>query len=298
MFGYVRPLQAELKVRTLQQYRASYCGLCRTLGKRFGFAARFTVSYDLVFLYLLLSGTESLQKTEVCRCPAKPWRKCACAPFSAALDQAAAANVIMTYWKLDDAVHDEHGPRSIAARLGKLFLHGAYQRAERMTPELAKETQTRLHTLALLEERRAPEMDAYADAFSSILAAMADFFEKPELQRPAREVLYHVGRYLYLTDALDDLPKDMKNGSFNPLIPRFSIGAEGLSQEDRQYLLKTIDSSIGRAAAALELLPLKGCDEILHNIIYLGLPAVLKSVEDGSFHKKKNKTGGSYERSL
>ena len=54
MFGYVRPLRAELKVKTLEQYQAAYCGLCRTLGKEFGFAARFTVSYDLVFLYLLL----------------------------------------------------------------------------------------------------------------------------------------------------------------------------------------------------------------------------------------------------
>ena len=96
-----------------------------------------------------------------------------------------------------------------------------------------------------------------------------------------------MGRYLYLTDALDDLKKDLKQGSANPLILRFGIGESGLSEQDKQYLLSTIDVSLDLAAAALELLPLKGSDEILHNIVYLGLPAVLKSVADGTFHKKQ-----------
>lgn len=287
MFGYVRPLRAELKVRTLEQYQAAYCGLCQTLGRRFGFAARFTVSYDLVFLQLLLDGMQPASPPGACRCPARPWKRRRCAACSSAMEQAAAANVILTYWKLDDALHDERGVRRLGARLAKLALRRAYRRAERFAPELAQVTQQRLRQLAELEQRAAPEMDAYADAFSGILTEMADFFPEPELQRPARELLYHVGRYLYLTDALDDLPRDQKHGRFNPLVPRFTPGPEGLSPEDRQTLLLSIDQSLSRAAAALELLPLKGSDEILHNMIYLGLPAVLKSVKDGSFHRKK-----------
>ena len=48
MYGYIRPLKAELKVREYEAYHAMYCGLCRTLGRRYGFAARFLVSYDLI----------------------------------------------------------------------------------------------------------------------------------------------------------------------------------------------------------------------------------------------------------
>ena len=33
MFGYVRPLPDELKVRDLRVWREDYCGLCRCLGK-------------------------------------------------------------------------------------------------------------------------------------------------------------------------------------------------------------------------------------------------------------------------
>ena len=132
-------------------------------------------------------------------------------------------------------------------------------------------------------------MDRYADAFAQILRAMAELLPDEALRRPARELLYHVGRYLYLTDALDDLTGDLQKGRFNPLALRFQPAGDSLSAPDKAYLLESIACSLDQAAAALELLPLQCGDEILHNIIYLGLPAVLKSVADGSFHKQKKR---------
>lgn len=287
MFGYVRPLRAELKVKTLEQYQASYCGLCRMLGKEFGFVARFTVSYDLVFLYLLLDGMSPQAPRERCRCPAKPWRKKSCICQGQALRQAAALNIILAYWKLEDAIHDERGVRRRAAHLGKWCLRHAYRKAAAENETMANLVPKQLRRLSRLEAEKNPCMDCYADAFAQILCRMADLFPQPEYARPAQELLYHVGRYLYLTDALDDLEKDLKNDSANPLVYRFSVDCAGLRQEDKQYLISSIDRSLDLAAAALELLPLRGSDEILHNIIYLGLPAVLKSVADGTFHKNQ-----------
>ena len=40
MFGYIRPLECELKVRDQALYRAYYCGLCKTIGRRYGQVAR------------------------------------------------------------------------------------------------------------------------------------------------------------------------------------------------------------------------------------------------------------------
>ena len=58
MFGYVVPLRGELKVWELDAYQAAYCGLCHTLGRRYGFLPRLLLSYDFAFLAMLLS-TES-----------------------------------------------------------------------------------------------------------------------------------------------------------------------------------------------------------------------------------------------
>ena len=62
MFGYIRPRRDTLLVRDYDRYRAAYCGLCRALGKRCGFAARFLVSYDMTFLYLLFRAPADLNE--------------------------------------------------------------------------------------------------------------------------------------------------------------------------------------------------------------------------------------------
>ena len=56
MFGYVRPVKCELKIKEWDMYQALYCGLCHALKERCGFAARFTVNYDFTFLALVMSA--------------------------------------------------------------------------------------------------------------------------------------------------------------------------------------------------------------------------------------------------
>ena len=52
MFGYVIPRKSELRVREWESYRAYYCGLCKELGREYGFLSRFVLNYDLVLLAL------------------------------------------------------------------------------------------------------------------------------------------------------------------------------------------------------------------------------------------------------
>ena len=55
MFGYVHISPDKLTEEESARYRACYCGLCHTLGRRYGLAARMILNYDLVFLAMLLS---------------------------------------------------------------------------------------------------------------------------------------------------------------------------------------------------------------------------------------------------
>ena len=84
--------------------------------------------------------------------------------------------------------------------------------------------------------------------------------------------MYHVGRYLYLADALEDLPRDVRAGAYNPL--RYRYGADGgtLDPADRAQLLETIDASISMACSAMELLDGRRDRELLSNILYFGTP--------------------------
>ena len=56
MFGYIVPEKPEMKIKEYELFRAYYCGICRSMGRRFGQLKRLTLSYDTTFLAVLLSA--------------------------------------------------------------------------------------------------------------------------------------------------------------------------------------------------------------------------------------------------
>lgn len=288
MFGYVLPLRPHLSEEEGLRYKAAYCGLCRSLKQHYGFRSRFLVNYDMTFLYFLLSK-EKEPGLEPCFCPAKPFCKKDCMPEDPVMVYATDLTVLLSYWKLRDALQDGHFFKRILARMGLGLFHRAYGKAAERRQEENQVFEQRLSSLQELEASQCASMDRAADGFASLLRACAGLAETEKERRILEMLLYHVGRYLYLVDALEDLPKDIKADSYNPIRYRYELVDGKLSQEDREQLVDTIEASIGMAASALELLPKGVNTEILDNIIYEGLPAVLRSVNEGSFRKRRSK---------
>lgn len=75
MFGYVRAVTPVLAPEEARRYEAVYCGLCRTLGERYGKTAQLILNYDFVFLAILLARPETGGTFPDCPCPVHPWRK-------------------------------------------------------------------------------------------------------------------------------------------------------------------------------------------------------------------------------
>ena len=76
LFGYVTVNQYELKIRDYKRYRSFYCGLCRSLQKRFGIRGQVILPYDMVFVDILLNGLYEIPLDEEDRfCAAHPSRK-------------------------------------------------------------------------------------------------------------------------------------------------------------------------------------------------------------------------------
>lgn len=57
MFGFVKPLVPELKVKDSDFYRSVYCGLCRSMSKHTGGISAFTLSYDMTFFRPVPDGS-------------------------------------------------------------------------------------------------------------------------------------------------------------------------------------------------------------------------------------------------
>ena len=76
MFGYLRPLQDELKVKEARLYRAVYCGICRAMAQRAGQLPRLALQYDAVLpalLWLALSEKEGRSRLTLCWWIIRPW---------------------------------------------------------------------------------------------------------------------------------------------------------------------------------------------------------------------------------
>lgn len=117
LFGYVKPVPAELKVKEYELYRSVYCGLCVSMKKRVSCVSRLTLSYDFVFLALIrMALSREVGRIERQRCIAHPTKKRAVLVGSDELDICAALSVLLTFCKLRDDLSDERGLKKIGVR--------------------------------------------------------------------------------------------------------------------------------------------------------------------------------------
>ena len=287
MFGYVLPSQERLSEEAKKQFQAVYCGLCHTLGKRYGLTSRMILNYDLVFLAMLLQDgpAERCEKT----CIAHPIKKRVCNCRSASLETAADMSVILSWWQIQDGIADHGLWKGLKYRLAALFLRRAYKKARQFQPGFDGRTQEHLRELAALEKENEPSLDKPADTFARLLADTAQEVSQPIKRRVLETLLYHLGRWIYLVDAADDLEKDMKCGAYNPLPLRYGLSGGKLSDEAKGALGQTLDSSVQTMAAAFELWDFGENAETIRAVVYEGLYAVGGAVLNGTFRKKNRK---------
>ena len=291
MFGYVRAREDTLPSGAWEAYEAVYCGLCRNLGARYGAFSRSFLNYDFVFLAMLLAPAEA-DGTQGCqRCPLHPIKGKPACSGGTWLDTAAAESVILAAWKLRDSAADDDALARWRAKGLSLALWRGYRRAKAEYPaydEAAAQLMTELWTL---EREGCPSIDRTADCFARLLAAAAPPREDEAAQRATRQLLYHLGRWIYLIDAVDDLEEDRQAGRYNPVSARFPQW----TQEDKAYLRQMMDHSLALAGSAFQLLAPNPWHSVLENILYSGLPSVEELVFSGrwrDYQKRHRRVNG------
>lgn len=284
MFGYVRPAAQRLTEEQQQRYEGAYCGLCHTLGRRYGLAGRMILNYDLTFLAMLLSEGTAERCTKRCLIHPVKGRPCACG--GSAFELAADMSIILTWWQIQDGIADHGFFGGLKYRAASLLLRRAYRRARALRPAFDESTRRHLEKLSELEKENCPSLDAAADTFARLLADAAHEVAQPVKRRVLEQMLYHLGRWVYLVDAADDLKNDVKTGSYNPLPLRYALPGDTLTDTARQALAQTLDGSIRAMAAAFELWDFGDYGPVIESTVYEGLYAVGTSVLEGTFRRE------------
>lgn len=282
MFGYLRAYKPYMRVCEYDTYKSVYCGLCKHMGKNFGFAYRFSLSYDFTFLAMLsmsINSTEIVVKKE--RCIAHPLKKNYCAKCTAGLMFPSAAAVIAVYHKLKDDETDNGFKRKVAAFVLIPFLKRGYKKAKRMYPNLASKVEELMKDQNRIEREKNKSIDIACEPTAGIMRGFAGEISEDEEQKKHLERFgYFLGRYVYMCDALDDLKSDFKKKNYNALLLQKDL--KELTDEDmkffREIAVNSINLTLGELANSYVKLKLKMYNPIIDNIVYLGLKNTVEQI--------------------
>lgn len=282
MFGYVRALTPELRVKEFELYRSVYCGLCHHIKKRSAFMT-FSLSYDFVLpslFSLAFTDIENISFKKK-RCLAHPLRKRKVIDGGENMQAVADAAILLVYYKLldDKTDKDEKLGKKIssslalpfAARARKKVLDAGYLEIDNIIKE-------KIASLSLCEKKKSDSVYECATIFGELLAEVFSApVEKESDRRCMYELGYRVGRWIYIADALDDIEKDRRNGSYNPFI---LSGEDTSSQSFKENIEMALKLELSESEKAFDLLEISdvGIFNIIQNILYIGMPEVIHNI--------------------
>jgi len=262
LFGYILTNPESLPKERQERFRAFYCGLCRSLRRRYGLTGAATLSFDMTFLGLLLNALyEPGERAGEERCPPHPFRRHAYVE-TPALEYAADMNVALAYHKCLDNWRDD---RSVISAAEAGLLRRAYRTVSERYPEKCSAIEAWLDEIHRIEVADSDELDPPVNATGRMLGELFAWRADDLWAEALRGVGEGLGRYIYLMDACDDLKEDLKRGSYNPLKRRYQ--EPGFEEMCRDALLMMVAD----ATREFELLPIVEDADILRNILYSGI---------------------------
>ena len=262
MFGYIVINKAELKFKDFDIYQSYYCGLCKRLKECYGRRGQMTLSYDMTFLILLLTGLyEPETKIDTVNCIAHPFEKHT-ARTNEYSDYAAAMNLILTYYKCKDDWNDERKKKSYAVMQA---LKNKMNEISSKYPEKVSRVSANLQKLSILELENEQNIDLMAGLFGEIMAELFAY-RQDEWEISLRKIGFFPGKFVYLMDAYEDVEADIKTGNYNPFKEMY---------KDNIYFAENIRSLLtlmmAECSREFEKLPILLHADILRNILYSGV---------------------------
>lgn len=256
MFGYVVANTDKLTLEEKKQYKAFYCGLCKTLGTRNGIISRFTLTYDMTFLVLFLSAlykTEIEIQTERCIIhPLKPHEYC----LNEITSYAADMNVILAYYNFLDDWTDDKNILSLSA--AKLFEH-QYNRIVGQYPNQCRVISKCLAELYEIEKSGELNPDVPAKCFGKLMGEIF-VLREDEYAQKLRIFGTALGKFIYIMDGCMDLKSDIKNERYNPMITT--------SSENFYEILNLL---MADCIESYKQLPINQDKGLIENILYSGV---------------------------
>jgi len=203
-----------------------------------------------------MSLTDDKLEIKPKRCFVHPFKKRPSLVPNETLRYCAKVSALLTYYKIADNVKDNKGLKKLLAFIS-LKIFGLFKKDIE-----GLEFVGYLQELDVLEKAQTQSVDAPAEVFGKLLAAVFAHGLENQNKRIAYEIGLHVGRWIYITDAVHDFEQDKKNGTYNPL-----------TDINKDIISTALTLELTHVEKAVDLINIseKSIENLIKNIIYLGM---------------------------
>ena len=123
MLGYIKTQRDDLRICDFRLYKQQYYALCQGIGKKYGIVYRLILSYDMVFLALVLENFETEMTPLSFKCPTNPFKKINTSISNNVIEYCAFINYYLSVLKLKDDIIDEKN--NVKKIILKFFKHNS-----------------------------------------------------------------------------------------------------------------------------------------------------------------------------
>lgn len=266
MFGYLDIEKGKLQDGERGLWQTFMCGLCMSTKTAYGNFPRAFITNDINFFNVLFhSVTQTDVEIEQKTCFSHPLKKRAILKTTTLTDELAAANVLLTYWNIYDDVIDDGG---LAKKAALSSIKKPYAKAKANLPQMDEMLEQMYAELQSLEKSHCDVIDKVAHSFACLAQQFATQVLGENSNQYVETLCYNLGKWIYLIDALDDVEKDLKKGSYNVFASCYNFNKVddiATKLDEIQFLMYSV---LNRIAQSYNDLNLTKYTCILNNVLF------------------------------
>lgn len=271
MFGYVVPDKMNMFMKDYYGYRAFYCGLCKSIGKRCSQLMRINTTYDMTFLNILAHAVTDVEiEMKMGKCVLNMVQKKLIAQNDKLTEKIVDIGTILAHYKCVDDILDD---KSLSKRfIDKAVIKRHYKKARKNYPELDKYISDKYLELAEAEKAKCSSIDRISHHFGEIMVRIGQTVFEDKYTPKLSNLLYNLGKWVYLADAIDDIDEDFKKKKYNVFLIDYEYKDKATFLEEKKDTLEFVMMSCYNTICNdFDKIEVKKYEGILTNILWYGM---------------------------
>lgn len=271
MFGYVIPDKMNMFMKDYYGYRAFYCGLCKSIGKRCSQLMRINTTYDMTFLNILAHGVTDVEiEMKMGKCVLNMVQKKLIAKTDALTEKIVDIGTILAHYKCVDDIIDD---KSLSKRfIDRAVIRRHYKKARKNYSDLDAYIADRYAALGELEKNRESSIDRVSHPFGETMVRIGKEVFGDNYTPEVSNLLYNMGKWVYLADAIDDVDDDFKDKKYNVFLIGYDYKDKATFLEEKKETLEFVMMSCYNTICNdFDKIEVKKYEGILTNILWYGM---------------------------